>query len=113
MSWVQMSVTILCTMLTSSGLWAFVASKQKVNDASSRLILGLAHDAIVTHGIWYINRGYITFDEYEDFMKYLCEPYATFGGNGMAEKIVDQVKKLDIVSMTYDKDTRKKDEGKQ
>ena len=109
MSWVQMSVTIFCTMLTSSGLWAFVASKQKVNDASTRLMLGLAHDAIVSQGVRYINRGYITFDEYEDFMKYLCEPYATFGGNGMAEKIVDQVKKLDVVSRTYDNDTRKKD----
>ena len=109
MSWVQMSVTILCTMLTSSGLWAFVASKQKVNDASTLLMLGLAHGAIVSQGVRYINRGYITFDEYEDFMKYLCEPYATFGGNGMAEKIIDQVKKLDFVSSTYEKDTRKKD----
>ena len=109
MSWVQMSVTIFCTMLTSSGLWAFVASKQKVNDASSRLMLGLAHEAIVSQGVRYINRGYITFDEYEDFMKYLCEPYATFGGNGLAEKIIDQVKKLDVVSMTCGEDTRKKD----
>ena len=109
MSWVQMSVTIFCTMLTSSGLWAFVASKQKINDASTRLMLGLAHDAIVSQGVRYINRGYITFDEYEDFMKYLCEPYATFGGNGMAEKIIDQVKKLDVVSGTCDEDARKKD----
>ena len=109
MSWVQMSVTIFCTMLSSTGLWAFVASKRKVADASTRLMLGLAHYAIVSQGVRYINRGYITFDEYEDFMKYLCEPYATFGGNGMAEKIVDQVKKLDVVSRTYDKDTRKKD----
>ena len=109
MSWVQMSVTIFCTMLTSSGLWAFVASKQKVNDASTRLMLGLAHYAIVSQGVRYIDRGYITFDEYEDFMKYLCEPYSTFGGNGMAEKIVDQVKKLDVVSEAYDKGTRKKE----
>ena len=42
-------------------------------------------------------------------MKYLCEPYATFGGNGMAEKIIDQVKKLDVVSMAYVKDSRKKE----
>lgn len=109
MSWVQMSVTIFCTMLSSTGLWAFVASKQKVADASTRLMLGLAHDAIVSQGVRYINRGYITFDEYEDFMKYLCEPYATFGGNGMAEKIIDQVKKLDVVSMAYVKDSRKKE----
>ena len=109
MNWVQMAVTIFCTMLTSSGLWAFVASKQKASDASTRLMLGLAHDAIVSQGVRYINRGYITFDEYEAFMKYLCEPYFTFGGNGMAEKIVDQVKKLDIVSRACDQDTRKKE----
>ena len=109
MSWDQMAVTIFCTMLTSSGLWAFVASKQKTGDASLRLMLGLAHEAIVSQGVRYINRGYITFEEYEDFMKYLCEPYATFGGNGMAERIIDQVKKLDIVSMAYVNDTRKKE----
>ena len=91
MSWAQMAVTIFCTVLSSTGLWAFVASKQKASDASSRLVLGLAHEAIISQGVRYINRGYITFDEYEDFMKYLCEPYATFGGNGMADKIIDQV----------------------
>ena len=109
MSWTQMFVAVFCAMLTSSGLWAFVASKQKVSDASTRLMLGLAHDAIVSQGVRYINRGYITFDEYEDFMKYLCEPYATFGGNGMAEQIIGLVKKLDVVSTACDNDQRKKE----
>ena len=109
MSWAQMAVTIFCTVLSSTGLWAFVASKQKASDASSRLVLGLAHEAIISQGVRYINRGYITFDEYEDFMKYLCEPYATFGGNGMADKIIDQVKKLDVVSMAHVKYSRKKE----
>jgi hypothetical protein len=30
-------------------------------------------------------------------MKYLVEPYSEFGGNGLAEKIVNEVKNLPVV----------------
>ena len=102
MNWVQIVATVFCTTMASSGFWAFLASRKKTEDAYSRLMLGLAHDRIVSRGVKLINQGYVTFDEYEDFMKYLAEPYSTFGGNGMAEKIIERVKTLDVVSRAYD-----------
>ena len=65
--------------------------------ASTQLLLGMAHDRIVFVGKTYLHRGFLTLDEYEDFMKYLVEPYSEFGGNGLAEKIVNEVKKLPVV----------------
>lgn len=108
MSWVQIVVTVFCTTMASSGFWAFLASRKKTEDASTRLMLGLAHDRIVSRGVKLINQGYVTFDEYEDFMKYLAEPYATFGGNGMAEKIVERVKALDVVSRAQDENMERR-----
>lgn len=107
MSWVNVALTVLSSVLASSGLWAYIAARRKTSDASTKLLLGLAHDRIVNRGMLYINRGYITFDEYEDFMKYLCEPYSTFDGNGLAEKVIAQVKALQIVSHRYDDERRK------
>lgn len=43
-----------------------------------------------------MTRGYITIDEYEDLQKYLYSPYLTFGGNGMAEKVMKEVQELPI-----------------
>ena len=47
-------------------------------------------------GTAYLSRGYITIDEYEDLQKYLYIPYSTFGGNGMAEKVMYEVQELPI-----------------
>lgn len=64
--------------------------------AMAQLLLGLAHDRIVFLGMSYIERGWITKDEYEDFHKYLWTPYAKFGGNGLGEKVMVEVNKLPI-----------------
>ena len=42
----------------------------------------------------YIKKKWITKDEYEDFVKYLYNPYSKFGGNGLAEKIMQEVSQL-------------------
>lgn len=47
-------------------------------------------------GTAYLSRGYITIDEYEDLQKYLYSPYSSFGGNGMAEKVMKEVQELPI-----------------
>lgn len=47
-------------------------------------------------GTAYLSRGYITIDEYEDLQKYLFSPYSSFGGNGMAEKVMKEVQELPI-----------------
>jgi hypothetical protein len=59
-------------------------------------MLGLAHNEIIQQSLIYIARGWLTKDEYEDLMKYLWEPYSKFGGNGLAEKVINEVKGLPI-----------------
>lgn len=93
-SLVDMFVVLLTAMLASSGMWAYLERKSSRKDNKVKLLLGLAHDRIVSLGMVYIDRGFITKDEYEDFHTYLYDPYKTFGGNGLAEKVVEAVGEL-------------------
>lgn len=95
-SWASLITTFVLALMASGGFWAWLQSRDKARKATTQLLLGLAHDRIIFLGMKYIERGYITSDEYEDFMKYLWEPYSTFGGNGLAEKVVQEVKNLRI-----------------
>lgn len=97
-SWVLALIVALSSILASSGFWAFLQRRSVVNDAHTRLLLGLAYDKIAHLGMSYIQRGWISKDEYEDFRKYLYEPYKEFGGNGVAERIMDGVKNLPLRS---------------
>lgn len=94
-------ITIITTLLASGGFWAFMSNRQTKRDkehqkdrAETRLLLGIAHDRIIHLGMSYINRGWMTKDEFEDLHKYLWEPYSEFGGNGLAQRVMEDVKKL-------------------
>lgn len=89
-------ISIFAAVMASSGFWAFLQRKTDKNDAATKLALGLAHNEIVSQGLAFIERGYIMKDEYDDFVKYLYAPYATFGGNGLAQRIFEQVSDLPI-----------------
>jgi hypothetical protein len=60
--------------------------------------MGLAYDKITHLGMSYIERGWISKDEYEEFRKYLFDPYKDNGGNGVAEAIMNQVSQLPMRS---------------
>lgn len=92
--WAQMIATIVCSVLASSGLWAVVMKRMEKKDAKTELLIGIAHDRIMFLGMSYLNRGYITKDEYENLYEYLYNPYKKAGGNGSAEHIMKQVDKL-------------------
>ena len=47
-SWVQMVATIVCSVLASSGFWTYLQSRRDKNDAKTKLLMGLAHDRIVS-----------------------------------------------------------------
>lgn len=106
--WLQMVVTILCAILASSGFWAFLqkraerkAAGNKQITVETQMLIGLAHDRIVYLGMHYIERGYITQDEYENLYEYLYKPYEKLGGNGSAKHIMTEVNKLPIHKSTY------------
>ena len=93
-SWIQSFITILCAALASSGFWSFFQKKLEKKDDRTKLLIGIAHDRICCLGNNYIERGYIMPDEYENLYDYLYVPYRNCGGNGTAEKIINEVKRL-------------------
>ena len=89
-------ITVIGSVIASSGFWAFWQKKTENNDASKEMLVGLGHDRIVSLGLKYIEQGYITHDEYENLSKYLSSPYKQLGGNGSAERVMRQVDQLPI-----------------
>lgn len=93
-------ISILSAVFASTGFWSFATivwqKKFSKVSAESKMILGLGHDRIVYLGMSYIERGYITNDEYENLYNYLYLPYKALGGNGSAERIMNEVMKLEI-----------------
>lgn len=95
-NWMQVITSVVIALISSTGLWSYLASYRNKHDAKTRLLIGLAHDRIIYLGTRYIDRGYITPDEYENLHDYLYVPYAENGGNGSAKRVMDQVKALPI-----------------
>lgn len=95
-SWLQ----VVLAVFASSGLWAFLQSLLNRRSAKTKMILGLGHDRIICLCMRYINRGWITDDEYEDLEKYLYTPYIKMGGNGTAKRLMEEVGKLPIRNLS-------------
>lgn len=83
-----------------TGLFQFLTNvynkKRTKQDATTRMILGIANKIICESCQEYIARGDITTEEYEDLKKYLCEPYFELGGNGTVERLFKEVDQLPI-----------------
>lgn len=97
---IQTFVTILCSIIASSGLWAYISKKADKKDVRTQMLIGLAHDRILSLGMQYLERGdWITRDEYENLHDYLYIPYEKMGGNGSAHRVMLEVdNKLKIVN---------------
>lgn len=93
---IQLVIAVVCSVLASSGLWTFIQKKTEKKDSRSKLLLGLAHDRIMYLGTTYIERGYITKDEYENLHDYLYLPYEEMGGNGTAKRVMQAVDRLEF-----------------
>lgn len=92
--WIQTIVTIVCSVIASSGFWTYIQKKNESKDSKTEMLIGLGHDRIVHLGMVYIDRGWITEDEYENLHDYLYLPYTKLGGNGSAKKVMQDVAKL-------------------
>ena len=72
-----------------------IKATKKREEYLMKLLLGLAHDRIVTLALNYIEAGEITKDEYDNLRKYLYLPYKGIGGNGSAvDWLMEQIEKL-------------------
>lgn len=97
---VALITTVIGMVMGSSGFWAFIQYKNRAHDATTRLLMGLAYSEIVKRGMGYIDRGFITKDEYEDYMNYFYKPYVALGGNGVAERIMSSVSSLPFKTLS-------------
>lgn len=95
---IQSFITVVCAILASSGFWTFWQKKHESKDVKVKLLIGLAHDRIMQSAMYYIDRGYITRDEYENLHDYLYVPYKELGGNGSATHMMAAVDKLEVRS---------------
>jgi hypothetical protein len=108
--WVEMIVTVVCAVLVSSGFWAYITKNSEKKDLRNQLLMGLAHDRIVYLGMTYIDRDWITQDEYENLHEYLYKPYLSMGGNGSAKRIMDALEKLPVRKTRYSEQNTKERE---
>ena len=92
----EIIITIICSVIASSGFWTFISKRRDNNNAEVKMILGLGHIKIIDICEKYIERGYITQEEYDSLYNYLYIPYKELGGNGTAERLVQEVKQLPI-----------------
>ena len=92
----EIVITIICSVIASSGFWTFISKRRDNNNAEVKMILGLGHIKIIDICEKYIDRGYITQEEYDSLYNYLYLPYKELGGNGTAERLVQEVKQLPI-----------------
>ncbi len=90
------ALTVLTTVLASGGFWTLLQHRLSRNDAQTKLLLGLARDRIIANGMMYLNRGWITKDELDDYYSYFYRWYHEFGGNGLADRIYHDVLDLPV-----------------
>lgn len=88
------SLIAITSILASSGFWAFLARKGSRKSATTRLLMGLAYYRVTHLGATYIERGWITREELMEYQKYYVEPYKALGGNGIAERVYEEVARL-------------------
>lgn len=84
--------------LSNFAMFLIQRHDQRVNKdrPEYKMILGLGHDIIINRGEFYIARGCITKDEYENLNEYLYKPYLEMGGNGTAKKIMAEIDKMPL-----------------
>lgn len=97
----QTVVTALAAVAASSGFWAFVNRRRSNSSLTRQLLIGLAHDRIVCLSLKYIRRGWISQDEHENLSVFLYNPYQQMGGNGSAQRLMEEVNSLPIRPAGY------------
>lgn len=96
---VEALIAALAAFLTSAvGFLSYLKSRMYKHDEDRRLmitlLMGLAQDRLIHQGMAFIERGWVTSEEYQDLRRYLYEPYHNLGGNGTVERIMHAVERL-------------------
>lgn len=99
----EIVLPLAVSIFGSTGLWAWLQAKNIKHDAAADLLIGVARSQIIALGRFYIERGYILIDEYDDLYNYLYKPYTNAGGNGLAKKVFEEVEDLPMLPKGSDR----------
>lgn len=91
---IDIIVTLIVAVFGSTGFWTWVQTRSKKKSAETRLLLGLAYSEIINRADACISRGWVEVDEYNELDRYLYRPYTEMGGNGTAQKLMNEVRNL-------------------
>lgn len=97
----ELANPIVTTLLGGSGVWAWAKSKSDRNSAEQKLMLCVSKNQLIAFGRKYLDRGYITMDEYEEY-EAEYKLYTSLGGNGLARRVFKQVDNLPIMPNNID-----------
>lgn len=98
---VQTLVTITVALIGSSGVWGIFTMLVQKRNSTTRLLLKVAQHVLIMESHRLLEQGYMTSDEYKNITRGLYEPYKLLGGNGLAEKMLNDIAKLPIRSRKY------------
>lgn len=98
---VELANPIVTTLLGGSGLFAWMKSKSDRNNTSLSLLLEVSKNQLIALGRTYLDRGYITMDEYEEY-EAEYKLYSAMGGNGLARRVFAQVDNLPMLPNNID-----------
>ena len=88
-------------LLGGSGIWAWLKTRTDRNDSEDKLLLQVARNQLISQGRFYLDRGYVTMDEYEEYESEY-DVYSRLGGNGLARRVFKQVDELPILPNDID-----------
>lgn len=92
----ELANPVITTLLGSSGIWMWAKTKTDRNKTEANLLLEIAKTQLIALGRSYLERGYITLDEYEEYEEEY-RLYSDLGGNGLARRVFKQVDELPIM----------------
>lgn len=98
---VEYTNPLISAFFGAPGLWAFIKSKTDRNNTEQDMLLAVSKNQLISLGRTYLDRGYITMDEYEEFEREY-KLYSSMGGNGLARRVFKQVDDLPIMPNNID-----------
>ena len=90
---IEIVVTIVASVLASSGLWQFLILKTQKKSVQTQANLALLHNEIYSISERAIDRGSISTDEFDN-LTCLYNPYHDLGGNGTGEALYQKCKNM-------------------
>lgn len=92
----EMANPAVTAVLGGSGIWAWAKTKADRSTNADKLLLTVSRNHLISLGRSYIERGYITMDEYEEY-EAEYKIYSNLGGNGLARRVFERVDDLPMM----------------